>query len=104
MGRQLNKELVIQNKKEAIRELNNTLEKLINKGSDKYLKKADVISFWLKEYSNYIQNEENFNYKRVMHYKRGDVVQLNFGFNIGSEHGGLHYAIVLDNNIFNLLQ
>ena len=42
MGRQLNKELVIQNKKEAIRELNNTLEKLINKGSDKYLKKSII--------------------------------------------------------------
>ena len=98
MGRQLDKELVIKNKKEAIQKINNTLEKLINSGSDKHLKKADVISFWLKEYSRYIQNEEDFNYKRVMHYKRGDVVQLNFGFNIGSEHGGLHYAIVLDNN------
>ncbi|MBQ2800996.1 MAG: type II toxin-antitoxin system PemK/MazF family toxin [Lachnospiraceae bacterium] len=31
-------------------------------------------------------------------YKRGDIVSLNFVFNVGSEHGGLHYAVVLDND------
>ena len=29
-------------------------------------------------------------------YKRGDVIKVNFGHRIGREHGGLHYAIVLD--------
>ena len=28
-------------------------------------------------------------------YKRGDVVKVNFGFSIGHEEGGLHYAVVL---------
>ena len=31
-------------------------------------------------------------------YKRGDIIKADFGFNIGSEHGGLHYAVVLDVN------
>ena len=35
--------------------------------------------------------------KKSIAYKRGDIVKLNFGFNIGSEYGGLHYAIVINN-------
>lgn len=30
--------------------------------------------------------------------KGGNIVKVNFGFNIGAEYGGLHYGIVLDNN------
>ena len=33
----------------------------------------------------------------LMRYKRGSIVKANFGFKIGSEQGGLHYAVVLDN-------
>lgn len=98
MGRVIDKESVISHKKNAIKKLNQTLELFINRNDGKGLKKADLISYWLEEYSHYLVAEETYDYKRVLHYKRGDVVQLNFGFNIGSEHGGLHYAIVLDNN------
>ena len=98
MGKILDQESVIQHKKKAIRKLNSTLEHFINSNDSKSLKKADLISYWLEQYSGYLVAEESYDYKRVMHYKRGDVVQLNFGFNIGSEHGGLHYAIVLDKN------
>lgn len=34
----------------------------------------------------------------IYSYKRGNIVKLNFGFNIGSEYGGLHYGVVLDNH------
>lgn len=98
MGRVIDKESVIFHKKNAIKQLNQTLELFINRNDERSLKKANLISYWLEEYSHYLIAEETYNYKRVLHYKRGDVVQLNFGFNIGSEHGGLHYAIVLDNN------
>lgn len=98
MGKILEQESVIQHKKRAIRKLNNTLEFFINANKNKSLKKADLISYWLEQYSAYLIAEESYDYKKVMHYKRGDVIQLNFGFNIGSEHGGLHYAIVLDKN------
>jgi len=33
-----------------------------------------------------------------MHYKRGDVVLVNFGFNIRDEFNGHHYAIIVENN------
>jgi hypothetical protein len=33
---------------------------------------------------------------RNIAYKRGNIIKVEFGFNIGSEYGGLHYAIVLD--------
>ena len=42
--------------------------------------------------------EKSFDYSKVLKFKRGDIVNINFGFNIGSEHGGLHFAVVLDND------
>lgn len=91
-------EEVIQHKKQAIRKLNQLLEYYINSKSPDALKKVDLLSYWIEEYASYIQAEKNFDYKRLKSYKRGDIIKVNFGFNIGSEYGGLHYAIVLNNN------
>ncbi len=63
----------------------------------KHLKKAHLISYWIKDYVRFIKFEENFEATKNITYKRGNIVKLNFGFNIGSEYGGLHYGIVLDN-------
>lgn len=98
MSKELAKEEVILHKKRAIKEVNKLLEKYINHPNTKYLKKANLLSYWLENFSNYISNETSFDPKKLISYKRGDVVKLNFGFNVGSEHGGLHYAIVLDNH------
>lgn len=89
---------VITNKKQAIKSLNNLLEFYINDPTKKYLKKATLLSYWIKDYVKMINFEETFEPKRNISYKRGNIIKLNFGFNIGSEYGGLHYAIVLDNN------
>ena len=62
------------------------------------MKKANLISYWLKDYVRFINFEEQFDPKRNISYKRGNIVKLNFGFNIGSEYGGLHYGVVLDNH------
>lgn len=93
----MDKEQVIQNKKAAIKALNKQLERFINDSSGTHLKKANLISYWLKTYAEYLAFEEKFDPKRNIAYKRGNVVKVNFGFNIGSEYGGLHYAVVLDN-------
>lgn len=98
MSKSFTKEEVILHKKQAIKTINNLLEMYINSSDEKHLKKANLISYWLENFSSYIKNENNFNPQELISYKRGDVVKLNFGFNVGSEHGGLHYAIVLDNN------
>ncbi len=97
MSKEFTKEDVIQNKKEAIKSLNNLLESYINDPSMKHLKKAHLISYWIKDYVRLINFEEMFEPTRNIAYKRGNVVKVNFGFNIGSEYGGLHYGIVLDN-------
>ena len=93
----LNKESVISNKKAAIQKLNKLLERYINDPSGSHLKKANLISYWLKDYVRYLDFEEKFNPKRNIAYKRGNIVKVNFGFNLGAEYGGLHYGIVLDN-------
>lgn len=39
-----------------------------------------------------------FDPKKYIKYKRGDIVEIHLGYRIGSEEGGLHYAVVIDNN------
>ncbi len=59
---------------------------------------AVKLLFWLNQWgADYLKNEKNFDYKSLMRYKRGNIVKANFGFKVGSEQGGLHYAVVLDN-------
>lgn len=95
MAREITKEDVIAHKKKAIKTIDKMFETFIN--NPKYLKKADLIAYWLESYSSYVRNEEKFEYARLPKYERGNVISLNLGFNVGSEQGGLHYAIVLDN-------
>lgn len=74
------------------------LECFINDPSGKHLKKTNLISYWIKDYVKMINFEESFDPAKNIAYKRGNIVKLNFGFNIGAEYGGLHYGIVLDNH------
>ena len=97
MSAKFSKEDVIQNKKQAIKDLNHMLEGFINDPTGQRLKKANLLSYWLKDYVRMVDFEETFDPKRNIAYKRGDIVKLNFGFNIGSKYGGLHYAIVINN-------
>lgn len=98
MKKELTKEDVIQNKKEAIKALNNMLELYINDSNDKHLKKANLLSYWIKDYVRMIKFEESFKPTKNIAYKRGNLVKVNFGFRVGAEYGGLHYGIVLDNH------
>ena len=98
MGREVTKDIAIQHKKHAIKKMNNVFEAFINNPDDKYLKKADLLAYWLETFSGYLLDEQKFDYSKIPSYKRGDVISVNLGFNVGSEQGGLHYAIVLDND------
>lgn len=98
MGREVTKDIAIQHKKQAIRKINTVFEAFINNPNKKYLKKADLLAYWLETFSGYLLDEQKFDYSKIPSYKRGDVVSVNLGFNVGSEQGGLHYAIVLDND------
>ena len=98
MSAPITKEDVIKNKKESRKCINKMLEWFINDPTEKHLKKANLISYWLKDYVKMIGFEETFNPTKNIAYKRGNIVKVNFGFNVGAEYGGLHYGVVLDNH------
>ena len=86
---------IIKNKSEAISELNKYLDTCLL-GDSVHVKKANLLSYWLKDYVKYIEQEETFNSALLKEYSRGDVIKVNLGFNVGNEEGGLHYCVVLD--------
>lgn len=90
------KEEIQIHKDETISNLSSFLDTLIQTPAD--AKRADLISYWLKDFQLYISQEKSFDASKIKSYKRGDVIKVNLGFNIGSEQGGLRYAIVLDKN------
>ena len=80
----------------------NDIEKLLisYKNSDlpKDKKKADLLAYWLTDYCKMLKKESTFDSTKLKRYKRGEIVKVHLGYNIGSEEGGLHYAVVLDKN------
>ncbi|MDP4085772.1 MAG: type II toxin-antitoxin system PemK/MazF family toxin [Bacillota bacterium] len=57
----------------------------------KYLK-------WLKLSNWYLKNEKTFKPEKYAKYNPGDVITINFGFNVGAEFGGRHFAVVVEDN------
>lgn len=52
---------------------------------------------WLDNTSYYYQKEANKELpRRYYYYRRGTVIRVNFGTNLGSEFSNTHFAIVLD--------
>lgn len=85
----------IESAKQCIHDM---FETLLSKNTDKDNKRAHLVSYWLKDYSSYILTEDRFNPASLIHYKRGNIVQVEFGYRVGSELGGRHYAVVIDNH------
>lgn len=60
---------------------------------------AKKLLYWLNTWSeNYLIKEDTFDYDKLIAYKRGMIIKADFGFNVGSEQGGLHYALVIEND------
>lgn len=91
----LTKEDVIKNKNEAILKISRYLDDCIL-NDNKYLKKANLLSYWIKNHIDYLEKEEDFDSSTLKQYSRGDIIKAHLGFNVGNEEGGLHYCIVLD--------
>lgn len=89
---------LVQFKNSLLRSLDNQLTDLIESDDDSDYRKAAKICYWIKDYIGYMDFEASFNPTRLPKYERGSIVKVNFGFRIGNEHGGLHYAVVIDNN------
>lgn len=78
-----------QNKTIAYKQLNN----LIKTG-----KKYNHFPSWIERQSNYYTKETNSPTNKYKRFKRGALIFVDFGINIGNELSGNHWAIVLDKN------
>lgn len=59
-------------------------------------KKAAIFILWLGKYLSYHVQEQSFLPNYNINYRRGQLILVDFGYRIGSELGGAHYAVVLD--------
>ncbi|MEE1100323.1 MAG: hypothetical protein U0K86_02440 [Agathobacter sp.] len=60
---------------------------------------ANKLLYWLNDWSGYIlPNEKSFKYNELIKYEQYSIFEANFGFNVGSEAGGLHYGVIIDKN------
>lgn len=98
MSRQKTKDELIEHKKEALSAFENYLDSLIESSDIQLMGKSDKICYWLKDWARFLSYETQFSPTHLRRYKRGEIVKVHLGFNIGSEEGGLHYAVVLDKN------
>lgn len=90
------KEAIKAHKTEVLSNFSAYLDTLIESSDTVDVKRVDLISYWLKDFQQYLIQEKTFDASKIKSYKRGDVVKVNLGFNVGSEQGGLRYAIILD--------
>ena len=61
---------------------------------------------WLEKESAIFKNEDNKKLNNKPNFKRGEIIKVDFGINVGSELSNIHFAIVLNsddnNNVDNL--
>lgn len=64
----------------------------------KSIKVSLILADWLTKWAGYLQREDTFSPTSLKSYKQREVILVDFGFNVGSEFGGRHYAVVLEKN------
>lgn len=73
------------------------LDKLKTMMANMNEKRARLFLQWLEVQNLYLDREVSFKSTKRK-YSRREIVYVNFGFNPGSEIGGMHYAVVVDSN------
>lgn len=96
MSREKTPDQIITHKKSSLKKLDDYLDSLINSSDNKLKGKADKICYWLEDWTSFLDFEPNFSPKSLRRYKRGEIIKAHLGFNVGSEEGGLHYAVVVE--------
>ena len=82
----------------AISAITSLLNDMNTSPDPKNQKRASLLSYWLSDYAKMLRKEDTFDPKKLIRYKRGQIVKVHLGYRIGSEEGGLHYAIVVENS------
>ena len=98
MSRNRSEDIVKSNKDSALQSLNARIQGFIDSGNPVNLKRADLLSFWIKTYAGYLKQEMTFDPNYLIKYKKGDIVKVNLGYRVGNEEGGLHFGVVMDVN------
>ncbi|WP_424349633.1 type II toxin-antitoxin system PemK/MazF family toxin [Latilactobacillus sp. 5-91] len=71
--------------------------KTFKKVSEPDTGKFNKLPYWLKKVAYRYEKEFDNDFPtKYYHYKRGTVIRVDFGVNMGSEFCGIHFAIVLD--------
>ena len=98
MGRKLTKEELEKHKKDALNKMEKYLDSLIDDSDPKANGKADKLSYWLEDWTKFLDFESSFSPSSLRRYKRGEIIKAHLGYNVGSEEGGLHYCVVVEKN------
>ncbi len=78
--------------------LNTFIKELTEENNNKQNKKrAMLLAYWIIDYIRMLKAEKTFDSKKLLKYKRGDIILIDLGFRIGNEFGGRHFAVVIDN-------
>lgn len=96
MSKSKSKEEIQLHSQNAIKKISDLLNSYIASNDYATILKADKLSYWLEDYAKFLDYEPNFKPDKLKKYKRGEIVKVHLGYNIGSEEGGLHYCVVLD--------
>ena len=81
---------------DAVDDIKKLLQDFASSSRHDFQKRAMLLGYWLKTYTKYLRREDSFDPHSVPNYKRGSIIQVDFGYRIGSELGGLHYAVVIN--------
>jgi len=76
--------------------LNSTLTYLKSSIEKLHPKVQVILRSWIHTWSKLLRYENSFISSNLGHFKRGEVIYVDFGFNVGNEFGGIHYAIVVE--------
>lgn len=98
MKNNLTKESLKAQKDTAIKKLDSYITSLIESESSLDSGKASKLNYWLNDWTTFLDFEPKFSPRSLRRYKRGEIIKVHLGFNVGSEEGGLHYAVVIDKN------
>lgn len=89
------KQKTIEHKNGSLARLDMSFSKHIEKAE---YKTSDLLAYWIKDFSQYHDEEKIFNPATLRKFKKGSIIKVNLGFNIGNELGGLHYCVVINKN------
>ena len=72
-------------KSQALQKLDAYLENLISAEDLKKKGKMDKLCYWLEDWTTFLAFESQFSPMSLRRYKRGEIIKVHLGFNVGSE-------------------